>query len=250
MQKEHGTSFMQASHLGKEIRMQRTSKSIAGLAFVLTLALAGGVEAQQHQQHHPESTKASEAQSADTSTKAPERAQMMVPMQGMMGMRGHGGMMGHMMGQGHMRGHMFLQHLGRLTQQLDLTDEQETEVRSLVRTHMKDAIRAKADIDVNRLDLRDLLEAESPDLPKVKALLQTIAAQKAELHFAHITLMQDINTLLTPAQQEKFRTMRRPMMQDGSRMMGQGGMMQQGHMRGPSGTRNPCGMMGRGVRVQ
>ena len=74
-----------------------------------------------------------------------------------------GGMMGRMMGRGHKMGHggKFLRHLKRLTQQLDLTDEQQIQVRSLARSHMKKAIRSRADMAVNRLDLHALLEAET-----------------------------------------------------------------------------------------
>ena len=173
-------------------------------------------------------------------------------MMGRMGRMGRSGMMGHMRGM--MRhGGMFLRHLERLTQQLDLTDEQETQVRSRVRTHMKDAIRVKADLEIKTIDLHNLLETEPMDLPKVKELLHAIASQKADLHFAHITLKQEIGKLLTPEQQKKFRSMRRHMMRghDGmmghGSMMGQEGMMRRRGMRGTGGMRNPCGMMGRGA---
>ena len=200
---------------------------------------------------------------------------MMEHMQGMMehmqGMMGRGGMMGggSMMGRrgmmpdddddddtpvgmmmrrhgrmGHMLGHSgkFMRHVDRMLEQLELTNEQETKVRSLVREHMKQAIRARADIEVKRLDLRDLLDAESVDLSQVKTLLQSLASQRVELHVAHITLMQEMRTLLTPEQQEKFRSMRHQMRH------GDGGMMGRGGMRGQGGMRNPGGMMGRSPR--
>lgn len=158
------------------------------------------------------------------------------PWSGMMGRRG-------MMG----RAGMGMRHLERLAQQLDLTDEQEARVRSLLLTHMKDAIRARADIDVKKLDLRELLQADTVDLAKVKALLQAIASQKVDLHLARITLGQEINKLLNPEQQQKFRSMRLHMMRGGRDMMGRGGMQGQGGMMGRGGMKNPCGMTGRGA---
>jgi Spy/CpxP family protein refolding chaperone len=137
-----------------------------------------------------------------------------------------------------------MRHAERLIEQLGLTGEQETKVRSMVREHVKRAIRAHADLEVNRLDLRDLVDAEPVDLAKVKTLLQSMAAQRVDLHVAHITLMQEIRGLLTPEQQEKFRSMRRQMMR------GEGGMMGRGGMRGQGGMRNPCGMMGGSPRTQ
>ena len=173
---------------------------------------------------------------------------MMENMRGMMKMMGRGSMMGD--------GRMFLHHLERVMQQFDLTDAQETQVRSYVRTHMKEAIRAKADMQVKMIDLRELLEADTVDLPKVKVLIQDIASQKADLHFAHITLMQDTSKFLTPEQQKTFRSMRRHMTRGGKGMMGRGGMqggkgmMGRSGMRGKGGMRNPCGMMGRGAGNQ
>ena len=153
-----------------------------------------------------------------------------------MRMMGRHGRMGRMPGHGR----RFMRHVERLLDQLDLTDEQETKVRSLVREHMKQAIRANADIEVKRLDLHDLLDAEPVDLAKVKALLQSISSQEVDLRLAHITLLQEIRNFLTPEQQKTLRSMRHRMMR------GDKGMMGHGSMRGPGGMRSPGGMMGRG----
>jgi Spy/CpxP family protein refolding chaperone len=151
---------------------------------------------------------------------------MMEHMQGMMeqmqGMRGHGGMMRRrsMMGMGGMmaqaeddeeeappRG-MMGRHMERLAQQLELTNEQQAQIRALLRNHAKEAIRLKADIGVLAVDVRQLLDTDPVDLPKVKQLFQSMAAKGADLRVAHVTLMQEINTLLTPDQQKQFRPMR------------------------------------------
>ena len=63
------------------------------------------------------------------------------------------------------------------------------------------------------------------DLPKLKQQLQNMAMKEADLRLAHVTLMQEVNKLLTPEQHKKFRTMR-------ERMMGMGGMRGPGGMRG------------------
>jgi hypothetical protein len=62
---------------------------------------------------------------------------------------------------------------------------------------------------------------------KAKQLSQDIAMKEADLRFAQIMLMQNVNTLLTPEQQKKFRTMRESMFGMGSRM-GHSGMMGRG----------------------
>jgi Spy/CpxP family protein refolding chaperone len=167
-----------------------------------------------------------------------EMQDMIEHMQGMMeqmqGRRSHGGMMRRrgMMGMGGMmaqeedeeesppRG-MMGRHMERLAQQLELTDEQQAQIRALRRNHAKEAIRIKADIGVLAVDVRQLLDTDPVDLPKVKQLFQSMAAKEADLRVAHVTLTQEINKLLTPDQQKQFRPMR-------ERMGGMGGMMGRG----------------------
>jgi Spy/CpxP family protein refolding chaperone len=201
--------------------MNRTTCTIVGFTFALTLALApGGIAQQQHQEHHPSAATAAQDEEQ-------EQAPMMRPMRGMMG---HGGM-------------MLQRHLEWLSQQLKLSDEQRTQVQGLLRNHAKDVIRLRAEIDTMTLDLPALLEANPVDLAKVKQLFQAIAAKEADLRLAHVTAMQDIRKLLTPEQQKQFRTMPGHMMGEDA-MMGRG-MMGRGMM-GPGGMMGR-GMMGRGV---
>jgi Spy/CpxP family protein refolding chaperone len=228
--------------------MQHASYKMTGLALVLALVLVGGIQAQQkqqeHQEHHPEGAQTPQQPPAKPGADAPAQPQqmqgmmgnmqgmmehmqgMMQRMQGMMGRQGMGmsaqgeqddeeaspprGMMGSggMMGMGDMLGH----HMARLTQQLALTDQQQAQVRTLLRNHAKETIRLRAEIGVLALDVRQLLDTDPVDLPKVKQLLQDMAMKEANLRFAHVTLMQEVNKLLTPEQQKKFRTMRERMM--------------------------------------
>jgi Spy/CpxP family protein refolding chaperone len=229
--------------------MDRKAWKLSGLTLALILAVAGVVQTQQHQQHHPGGTQTSQGQMPEASQEAPapmmqqmqgmmeNMQEMMQQMQGMMGRRGgmmaeedeedEDGMAGGMMGHGH----MMLRKLDRLAEQLNLTQEQQIRIRSIVRNHLKEAIQARADMAVQRVDLIALLDAESMDLPKVKETLQALASQRAGLVFAHIAVMDEINKLLTPEQQQQFRTMRRQMMHGGG-MMGRGGMHGQGGMMG------------------
>jgi Spy/CpxP family protein refolding chaperone len=51
------------------------------------------------------------------------------------------------------------------------------------------------------------LQADQPDLSKVKDMLQNITSKEAQLRFARITTMQDIRKVLTPEQQKQWRAM-------------------------------------------
>ena len=201
--------------------MNRTAYTIVGFTFALTLALAPGTIAQQqHQEHHPSGAPAAQDKPTMTAVEEQEDAPMMRPMRGMMG---HGGM-------------MLQRHLEWLSRQLKLSDEQRAQVQTLLRSHAKDVIRLRAEIDTMTLDVPPLLEANPVDLAKVKQLFQAIAAKEADLRLAHVTAMQDIRKLLTPEQQKQFRTMP-------GHMMGDGAMMGRSMMR-------PGGMMGRGPKTQ
>jgi Spy/CpxP family protein refolding chaperone len=165
------------------------------------------------------------------------------PQSGMMGMGGmmdrgmmgrHGMMSRHgMMGMGKMMGHggMIQHHLERLAQQLELTDEQRTQMWSVLGNQAKEAFRLQADLGTLAIDLRQLLDADPVDLAKAKPLLQSIAGKEADLRLLHITAMQDMSKILTPEQRQKLRTIRRGMMGH-SGMMGMGGRMGSGGMRG------------------
>ena len=213
--------------------MNRTAYTIVGFTFALTLALApGGIAQQQHQEHHPSGAPAAQDKPTMTAAEEQEQAPMMQPMRGMMG---HGGM-------------MLQQHLEWLSQQLNLSDEQRAQVQTLLRSHAKEVIRLRAEIDTMALDVPPLLEANPVDLAKVKQVFQAIAAKEADLRLAHVTAMQDIRKLLNPEQQKQFRTMPGHMLGDGA-MMGPGGMMGGGAMMG-RGMMRSGGMMGRGPKTQ
>jgi len=109
------------------------------------------------------------------------------------------------------------QHLDRLAQQLKLTDQQRAQVRTILFTQAKEMIRLQADLATLRLDVLPLLEADPVDLAKVKQQFQSIAAKEVDLHLAHVTAMQEIRKVLTPEQQQQFKTLQGRMRHEGGR---------------------------------
>jgi Spy/CpxP family protein refolding chaperone len=186
----------------KETHMQhRTDWKIIVLAFVCTLILVPRVRAQQvlsPQPHAPGTVLAADKHDDDEDEEHEH------------GRRGHEGRMGH-------EGMRLQQHLDRLTQQLKLTDQQRAQVRTLLYTHAKDMIRLQAELATLRLDVPPLLEADPVDLAKVKQQFQAIGAKEADLHLAHVTAMQEIRKVLTPEQQQQFKTLQGRMMHEGGR---------------------------------
>src|SRR5262245_31403711 len=169
----------------QEVPMNRISRTSICMALALMFMVAGRGMAQQPQ---PSDSQSSREGPSAASTQSPTSGRLMRPMHHRMGM-----------------GAAESRHMERLVQNLGLSDEQQRQVRPLLLNYAKEAIRDRADIAVTRLEIRQLLSANQPDLSKVKDMLQNIAAKETQLRFARITTMQDIRKLLTPEQQEQWR---------------------------------------------
>jgi Spy/CpxP family protein refolding chaperone len=147
--------------------------------------------------------------------------------QGMMG----GGMMGGgMMGGEH---HLLWKNL----MSLGLDEKQKEAVKDIRNKTMRETIKKRADMQIARLDLKDLLDKEHVDMKAVESKLKTIESLETDILFSHIKAFEEIRATLTPDQRKKFRemmeksSMMRGMQGKGCGMMG--GMMKQGGMEMP-----------------
>jgi Spy/CpxP family protein refolding chaperone len=179
--------------------MDRTAWKIMAFAFVCTLLIVPRARAQQAPFPRPHALGTLIV--ADKHDEDEEHEH---------GRRGHEGRLGH-------ESMSIQQHLERLTQQLKLTDEQRAKVRPLLYNHAKEMIRLQAELATLRLDVPPLLEADPVDLAKVKQQFLAIATKEADLHLAHVTAMQEIRKVLTPDQQQQFKTLQGRMMHEGGR---------------------------------
>jgi Spy/CpxP family protein refolding chaperone len=153
---------------------------------------------------------------------------------GMMGMMGKGSDMG----PGMMGEHRIL---GKLMS-LGLDEKQKEAVKEIERKTMKEAIKKRADLDIARIDLRDLLDKDSIHMKDVESKLKQIASLETDIHLARIKANEEIKSKLTSDQRKKLKEIMEPgmmmgkmgMMQGkGCGMMGEmtGGMMQHGNMK-------------------
>ena len=69
-------------------------------------------------------------------------------------------------------GGMTARHMARLAQQLELTAEQQAQIRMLLRNHAKETIRLRADIGMLMVDIQQVLDTDPVDLPKAKGLVE------------------------------------------------------------------------------
>jgi Heavy-metal resistance len=143
-------------------------------------------------------------------------------------------------GEGHRRGHGGFGGgrrefgLGRLLNdpairvQAGITAEQVAKIRQQEASFRKTEIRGRADIEVKRIDLNNLLAADKPDRVAINNQLQEISAAKLALEKSAIEYRLNMRDAITPAQREKLRQSMR-VRQRGGRGAGRKGQ------RGPAG---------------
>jgi len=160
-----------------------------------------------------------------------------MPMRGEMrhhGMEGMGGMMG--------EDHPMWQHL----KGLGLDEKQKEAVRAIKSRAMKEMIKRRADKQIAKLELKDILGKDPVDMRAVEAKLKEIEAIETDMHLSHIKSMEEVKALLTPDQKKKMKEMIEmgPMKGGMGMMQGcgmRGGMMQRGGMEmSPSPEKQPA----------
>ncbi|MDA8082143.1 MAG: periplasmic heavy metal sensor [Nitrospiraceae bacterium] len=127
---------------------------------------------------------------------------------------------------------------------LGLDAKQKESVKAIHLKTKKEMIRKKADADIARLDLREILGKDTVDMAAAEATVKQIEALRADMQMMHIRAREEIKAVLTPAQRTKFAEMRD--------MDGMGGCMC-GDMGGKSGMGmkkkcRSCSMKGKGMR--
>ena len=129
----------------------------------------------------------------------------------MMSSMHHGG---GMTGRGH--------HLWRALMSLGLDEKQKEAVREIKTRVMKEAVRKRADLEVARIDLRDILHKDQVDMNAAEATLKKMASLQTDLRLSHIKALEEIKAKLTPEQRKQFKEMRE--MGPKTKKMMQGGM--------------------------
>jgi Spy/CpxP family protein refolding chaperone len=123
------------------------------------------------------------------------------------GMMGRGIMRGGMMGGHHRMMHICMKYLG-------LNAKQKEEIREIRNTTLKEVIRKRADMQIARLELGDLLSMDPVDMKAVEAKVKQIEGLRADIHLALIKAKEEVKAKLTPEQRQKLMDMmgKSPMM--------------------------------------
>lgn len=128
-----------------------------------------------------------------------------------MGPGGHGrGMamgMGHGMGMRRGKGGPGA-HAAMMFGMLDLSDAQKAKMREIHEKQERAQIQSRADLQIARLDMRKLMQAENPDATAINAQVDRMAKLRSDMAKARIATMLEARMQLTAEQRKKFDTMR------------------------------------------
>jgi Spy/CpxP family protein refolding chaperone len=155
---------------------------------------------------------------------------------------GQGGGMG-MRGPGRERGEFGLSRVLNdpdVREKLGVTTEQVAKIRQQESDFRKAEIRNRADLEVKRIDLNDLLAVDKPDRAAIDSKLQEISAAQLTLEKARVGNRLDMRDALTPEQRQKLRDLMNERRQRGDRSGPRGpqGARRAGGQRGPAPPSN------------
>ena len=98
-------------------------------------------------------------------------------------------------------------HSERMKAALGLTDEQAEKLHQIFFNARKANIKTRADLEIKRMELRELMRAETTDRDAALKKVQEISALREQMMRQHVETMLAAKTVLTPEQQKKFRAM-------------------------------------------
>jgi Spy/CpxP family protein refolding chaperone len=121
---------------------------------------------------------------------------------GMMRMHGGGGMM--LLGP---EGRL-LRGQGWLADQLKLTGTQRDRLREIGDNLMRQQIKSRADLALARLDLRNLLQSDSPSQSAIDGKINDISGIQGSMMKAGVSARLQIRNVLTPDQRKQLQNMK------------------------------------------
>lgn len=107
-----------------------------------------------------------------------------------------------------------------MPEELNLTKEQVDKIKKLRSSSKKQNIPLKSDIELKDMELRDLMDAESPDKTAVAAKIKEIDALRTQIKINRMNARIDCRNVLTKEQKEKmeqWRGQKRMMFFDGGK---------------------------------
>jgi len=94
----------------------------------------------------------------------------------------------------------------RVKTELGLTDQQADKLRQVYVDSRKASIRTRAELQVRRMELREMLRDDKPDREAVMKKVQEISDLRTQMMRQHVESLLAAKAVLTPEQQKKMRS--------------------------------------------
>jgi len=101
-----------------------------------------------------------------------------------------------------------LAHNSRLRAYLNLTDQQVDRLHQISVDSEKASVKTRADLELRRIELRELWRADNPDHDAVMKKVQEISELRGQMMKQHMETLLTARSVLTPEQQKKLRFFR------------------------------------------
>jgi Spy/CpxP family protein refolding chaperone len=95
----------------------------------------------------------------------------------------------------------------RLTKELGLSKEQTEQVKAIFRKHRDETAPLRKEMVSGRRALRNLIQSDKPDEAAIREQVRKIAATGGDLAVRWAKVSQEVRTVLTPEQIQKFRAL-------------------------------------------
>lgn len=115
-----------------------------------------------------------------------------------------------------------------IQQKVGISGAQVAKIKEQESVFRKTEIRERADLEVKRVELRDLLSADSPDRKAIDSKLQEVSAAQLAMAKSRIDFRLNMKDALTPDQRQKLRQALRERWQNRGPRRGPGGPGQHG----------------------
>jgi len=100
---------------------------------------------------------------------------------------------------------LFISH----AKKLELSDDQVDQLKNIKHDQRKWNIKKKADIDVARVELEELVDGQPVNFDKIKSKISQVADMEKEMRLARLTAIQKAHKVLTAEQLEKVKNFRK-----------------------------------------
>jgi Spy/CpxP family protein refolding chaperone len=116
-------------------------------------------------------------------------------------------------GAGHQEGPGGMMLLG-CAKEIGLEEAQIDKIKSIHLSSEKEVIKLRADLQISRLELRELMSSDNPDKAKVNKKIDELSQLRAKIQKIEAGTRIDVISLLTPEQKQSFKEYRMKRMKE------------------------------------